>query len=353
MNTELMLSPAEGGNMGKKDEKLRNFLEDETLYADLWNGGVFEGKQVVHADELEESNPILLKANEGQSKERIRDVVMKESRNGLKFVVWALENQDKIDYRMPARVMLSEALEYDRQIRKISDENKKHAKEREEANQNIGKSNRNDGEYLYHFHKEDKICPVVTLVLYWGNEEWYGPKTLHEMMDFNRDSLGEDAGINTEIKKLVPEMPLHFLNASNIENTENFTTSLGPFFELYKRRNDKEEFIQYLTTNEVADRMDDKGWQALIDLTESKRLQKVIEARKAYSKNDMKGEEYMCKALEDYYNEAKEEGIKEGIKVTIRTCKNFGIDIKKMKNELMKEYKIEEETAEEYLRLYW
>ena len=171
MNTELMLSTAEGGNMGKKDEKLRNFLEDETLYADLWNGGVFGGRQVVHADELEETNPILLKANEGQSKERIRDVVMKESRNGLKFVVWALENQDKVDYRMPARVMLSEALEYDRQIRKISNYNKKQAKEQVATSENAEKISRNDGEFLYHYHKEDKICPVVTLVLYWGNKE--------------------------------------------------------------------------------------------------------------------------------------------------------------------------------------
>ena len=160
-----------------------------------------------------------------------------------------------------------------------------------------------------------------------------------------------------EIKKLVPEIPIHFLDASKIENTENFTTSLGSFFELYKRRNDKEEFIQYLTADEVADRMDDKGWQALIDLTESKRLQKVIEARKVYTKSDMKGEEYMCKALEDYYNDAKsegkKEGIKEGIKGTIKTCKNLGNDIEKVKNELVKEYKLKEETAEEYLRLYW
>lgn len=110
------------------------------------------------------------------NKKRIRDVVMKESRNGLKFVVWALENQGKVDYRMPARVMLSEALEYDRQIRKISNYNKKQAKEQVATSENAEKISRNEGEFLYHYHKEDKICPVVTLVLYWEIKSGMVPK---------------------------------------------------------------------------------------------------------------------------------------------------------------------------------
>ena len=34
------------------------------------------------------------------------------------------------------------------------------------------------------------------------------------MMKFDDDNSGEDAGIKEEIKKLVPEIPIHFLDAS-------------------------------------------------------------------------------------------------------------------------------------------
>lgn len=339
--------------MGKKDGKLKSFLSDRKLYADLWNGSVFGGRQFVHAEELEEINPILLNMNEGQSLEKIRDLVMRESRKGFKFVVWALENQEKIDYRMPARIMLSEALEYDKQMQKISAQNKALKKMIREEGNCKKELYEDDGEFLYNFRKEDKIYPVVTLVLYWGKKKWDGPKTLHEMLDFGVADSEEEERFIGELKKLVPEMPLHFLDVSNIEHTEHFKTELGPLFELYKRRNDKEAFVQYLTADEVTDRMDEKSWQVLIDLTESKQLKKLIDRRKEYGKEESEGEDIMCKALEDYYNDAKTEGIKEGIKGTIRTCKKLGIDIIKVKIELLNEYKIEEETAEEYLKQYW
>ena len=42
MNTELMLSTAEGGNMGEKDIRLKGYLGDAARYADLWNGSIFQ-----------------------------------------------------------------------------------------------------------------------------------------------------------------------------------------------------------------------------------------------------------------------------------------------------------------------
>lgn len=339
--------------MGQKDGKLREFLCDERLYADLWNGSVFGGRAFVHAEELEEMNPILLMSGKGRKIEKIRDLVMKENRKGIKFVVWTLENQEEIDYRMPARIMLSEALEYDRQIRKISDRNK----ELKKAGKSIKELYENNGEFLYDFRKEDKLYPVVTLVLYWGKKEWDGPKTLYEMIDFGVADSQEEAEFVEELKKLMPDFSLHFLDMSNIENTERFKTELGPFFELYKRRNDKEAFVQYLSENEAVERMDEKSWQMLVDMTESKRLKKLIDTKNENNQNGRKEEKRMCKALEDYYNDAKSEGknegIKEGIKVTIRTCKKLGNDMDKVKSELMREYGLGEETAEEYMKLYW
>ena len=38
------------------------------------------------------------------------------------------------------------------------------------------------GEYLGGFHKEDKLVPVITLVIYFGSKKWDAPKRLHEML---------------------------------------------------------------------------------------------------------------------------------------------------------------------------
>ena len=52
-----------GGHMGSKDIGLKSYLQDAARYADLWNGGVFKGKQIVQAEELQEITPIRLKSD--------------------------------------------------------------------------------------------------------------------------------------------------------------------------------------------------------------------------------------------------------------------------------------------------
>lgn len=46
---------AERGAMGKKDITLKNYFSDTRRYADLLNGSIFQGKQVIHAEELQET----------------------------------------------------------------------------------------------------------------------------------------------------------------------------------------------------------------------------------------------------------------------------------------------------------
>lgn len=38
-----------------------------------------------------------------------------------------------------------------------------------------------DDEFLSGFRKDDRLLPVVTVVIYFGAEEWDGPLSLHEM----------------------------------------------------------------------------------------------------------------------------------------------------------------------------
>ena len=295
--------------MGNEDIRLKVYLEDKRRYADLWNGGVFEGREVVKASQLLEANPVLHKADKDATLERNRDLVMKQSQDGQCFAIFTVENQEMIDYSMPARIMLQEALEYNRQIKTIAKRNK------------AAGIYYDSGERLYKFRKDDRLHPVVTLVVYWGEEEWTGAKTLHDMIDFR--NINQSAG--EELKKLVPEYPLHFLDLSTFEHFEYFKTELRPLLELFKRRNNKREFVEYIEANEDHWNMDDESWYMLSQLTHSQSIKQLIKEKNRKSKGKENGGMRMCKAIEDLKNDARAEGIATGRAEGIATGRAEGI----------------------------
>lgn len=292
-----------GGAMGKEDIRLKNYLEDARRYADLWNGSVFKGKQILKVGELKEVSPVLSRTGEGSVLERIRDFVMMESCAGQCFAVYTVENQKNIDYSMPARIMLQEALEYDRQIRTIMRENRKRDEEYQAGRGS--KIFQNVDERMYRIRRSDKLYPIATLVIYWGEQEWNGPKSLHEMIAFH------DKGtvLGSEFRKLVPEYPLHFLDLTNFQHFEYFKTELRPLLELYQKRNSKEKFLEYMNDSEKYKDMDEESWYLLSQLTNSKSIRNLIQRRE----QEEREEGSMCKALDDLIADGKAEGKAEAI----------------------------------------
>lgn len=275
-----------------------------------------------------EITPVYSKSDQGTALEKTGDLVMKQSHNGQRFVVFALENQEEIDYGMPARIMLQEALEYDRQMREIRRENQRIYKELYERN-NRGKGGafyKDSGEYLYRMRREDYLCPVMTLVVYWGEKEWRGAKSLHEMMNF----ANMDLHMQKELKKMIPEYPLHFMNVSDFEHFEYFRTEVRPLLELFQRRNRKEEFISYMQEDESCLKMDDESWHVLGQMTDSKAIQSII-TQKNRRERSVKG---MCKAIDDLINDGKAEGKAEAI---IMFLEEYGIVSEELKTKIMKQ----------------
>ena len=314
--------------MGKKDIGLKSYLQNTVRYADLWNGAVFQGKQMVKAEELQEITPVHSKSDHEAVLERTGDLVMKQNHEGQRFVILALENQAEIDYGMPVRIMLQEALEYDRQLKVIKQRNEQEYKELCENNASVSKAEfyKNSGEYLYRVRKEDRLFPVMTLVVYWGENDWQGAKSLHEMINFgSADSL-----MGKELKRMIPEYPLHFLNLSDFRHFEYFKTELRPLFEMFQRRNNKEEFIRYIKMNEGHWNMDDESLYVLGQLTDSKDIRDLIR-QKNRKKGRNKG---MCKAIEDLKNDAKAEGKAEDI---IELLKEHGTMPDKVKSKILKQ----------------
>lgn len=114
--------------MGKKDIALARYFEDEDRYADLINGYVFSGEQVVSGSDILEKNilvtGVLGTVRKWFAVQKYRDAV-KRVVMGMNFAVIALEHQDLVHYGMPVRVMLEDAAGYDEQMRRIQKKNRK------------------------------------------------------------------------------------------------------------------------------------------------------------------------------------------------------------------------------------
>ena len=141
---------------------VKEFLEKKERFADFFNGNLFQGRQIVLPEELEiikgESDILVEDKNLSVKKvQRYRDIVMRW-KNEVYLVILACEVQTKVNYAMPIRRMEYDSLTYKEQAKQIWD------------SRNSEKVS--DAELLSQFRKEDKLVPVITVVFYYGTEEW-------------------------------------------------------------------------------------------------------------------------------------------------------------------------------------
>lgn len=157
----------------KADVVLKNFWRDNERFASLFNAVVFNGEEVIMPDNLEEtdtdlSNIIELKTYR-ETLERSRDVI-KKTAYGVDFVIMGIENQQNIHYAMPLRVMLYDALGYLKEYQEISRSNKKTS------------DTMTAEEFLSALRKQDRLHPIISIVIYYGEKPWDGPLSLKDMI---------------------------------------------------------------------------------------------------------------------------------------------------------------------------
>ena len=314
--------------MGKKDITLKDYFSDRRRYADLLNGSVFCGQQMIKAEELRDTDTVQSKSDNYAVLERTNDIAMKQTKDGSLFAIWVVANQEKVDYSMPVRVMLQEALAYDKQIKEIKRVN--------QHNEILADS----GEFLSGIKKEDRLYPVITLVVYWGEEKWQGAKSLHDMICFGEDKIFADT-----LKTLVPEYPLHFLNLSEVHDYQNFHSEIRMLFELYDRRNDKAEFYKYLHSNEDCRKIDEETVWAL-----GKMLNINTEKIRNRTVQEEGGRSDMCRAIEELIEDGRVEGRAEGCLAgdAARIVKSIESVMKNLKVEAARACEIIGVTIEEY-----
>ena len=293
--------------MGKADIAVKNWLSDKRRFADLFNGMIFEGKEVILPNELEDMDretDIIMTDKTGKERgfQRFRDLVKRWNQEII-LAVLACEVQDKTHYAMPVRNMLQDGISYTDQIRGLwrsrgygntSKENEwREGKSRQETEKLTAE------EYLSRFRKTDRIYPVITLVFYYDVKKWDGAVELYDLFGINKASVKEI----TTIKKYIPNYKINLIDAGRVADITRFHTDLQQVFGMLKYREDKENLKSYMQKKrDYFGQVDVETYQALgVFLRSENKLKEIMDP----------GEEEridMCKALDDIY----EDGVKDG-----------------------------------------
>ena len=199
-------------NTAKADIVLKNFWKDNAHFADLFNAVLFDGEQKLHPEDLREADVDLssvLKFNGHiETIQRLRDVV-KKTAYGMDFVIWGIENQQKIHYAMPLRHMIEDALSYLKEYNEIA---KKNLDE---------KTTNTKDEFLSRFKKTDRLHPVITLCIYYGEKEWDGATSLKEILE-----------LPDYLENLVPDYKMNLLQLRNSENLKFKNKDVQTIFDV-------------------------------------------------------------------------------------------------------------------------
>ena len=232
--------------MGKADVNVNIWLSEKKRFANLFNGVIYGGRQVILPEDLEEVNPVSsvsVKNRAGKTKnmKKYRDIIMKW-RNQATLVLLANESQGKVHYAMPHKVMLYDGMDYETQIRN----NWKNFNDRRKQNKKAGQplEHLTAGEHLSRFRKKDRLIPIISLVFYYGSEPWDGPVDLYDM--FQLEGTKEEKEI---LEKYLPNYKINLVDAERVEDVEKFSDDLQVILTMLRYRDSKEELTDYINEN--------------------------------------------------------------------------------------------------------
>ena len=137
--------------MGQKDIAQKTLESYNDVFADIVNVLLFNGKDYVKEDDLEDESPHSCLKVDGQLHEQERDVAKFWKNCNVRIALYGFENQTNPDADMPLRVISYDGAAYKEQL--------------------VAKTNTKARKNRY---------PVVTLVLYFGKYRWRKARTLKE-----------------------------------------------------------------------------------------------------------------------------------------------------------------------------
>ena len=304
--------------MGNKDIATKNFIEKNSIFADVFNFFIYDGEQVIKPDTLQplDTTEIILNTKlpiNKNSLKKYRDVIKQwaiKQDDKATYVLLAVENQSDIHYAMPVRAMLYDALRYSNQIENIANENIK--------NKKLNSSN----EFLSGLSITDKIMPVMTIIINFSGKLWNAPKTLKQMFhNFDQRFL-----------RYIKDYKINLIDPVAIgkDKFDKFMTELREVLLYIKYSKDKVNLYNVVKNDKGFESVPNEAVSLINTLTGSN-----------LKINEMKEESNMCEAIEGIKEDGKKEGkmetlislVKKGFLTIQQAAEEMGLSVDKFEKE--------------------
>ena len=156
-----------GEKLGEKDILEKKLLMFNDIFATFVNGIMFDGEQVVKEDELlDVPSWSQYKGDDSRHRFQDRDEVKLWKKQGIVISLIEIENQDIPDEDMVFRILSYDGASYRTQLAEKASRKRRNF----ESAKNIEIEEKSD------------IFPVITFVIYYGEEEWKHKITLCERL---------------------------------------------------------------------------------------------------------------------------------------------------------------------------
>ena len=323
--------------MGEKDTLTKHFMSRPEVFADAFNYLMYEGEPVIRSEKLSEVDTTAIAvAYAGQSQvsiQKVRDV-LKEwtcmADDEMAYMVLGVENQSNIHYAMPVRNMVYDAIQYENQVKMAGKTQKKKDSDAQDKK----------GEYLSHFTKSDKLKPVVTLVVYFGDKEWDAPTSLYEMFG------------------PVPPRALPFISdykmnlicplTMKTEKLDRLTSDFKEAMEFIKWIHDRQNLIRLIDENPMFDKM--KTETALM-LKAISGLDFEIDTREEQTNMRTAIHEMMDERDAKSKAEGRAEGRAEGIMGSVQLLLGMNLSYQDVFGKIKEQYHLTDAQTENYMKM--
>lgn len=310
----------------KPDVILKNYWSNKEQFADIFNAVLFEGRQVIRAQELEdidtEVSTILEHKEFAQSISAARDCIKIRKKSvtyGVELVMLGLEHQEHIHYAMPMRLLGYDYGTYKKQY----DSN---------AQKYKTQSGLSADEFLSKMRKTDKFIPVITMVIYYGDHPWDGATTLHEMLDIPK----EMRPFVNDYKMLLVEARQNNLVLHNMNNIALFAMMNVILNTSISKKEAKKKIMDYAVAHDV-----DKS----VIMT----IAGATNCKIDYNAITTKGEVTVCTLFDEIAKEGEEKGRAAGI---IETGLDFGLSENDILERLQAKLNVSLQKAKEYFEMF-
>ncbi len=243
--------------MGQKDIVEKSLEDYDDVFSDIVNALVFEGKRAVKPRELRSVKVrSQYKADDGKLHEEERDNAKYWKKGKVKIALLGLENQTEPDQDMPFRVIGYDGAAYRSQL---LDE------------------------------KLKERCPVLSIILYFGESHWSSPKSIREMVD-----------IPPGMENYVNDYKIHIIEVAYLteEQVKLFRSDFRIIADYFVQKRKNKKYIPSRRTIRHVDAV----LKFMSVMTGDERFSEVQKAKKTG------GDQTMCVILDQIENRGIEKG---------------------------------------------